>query len=382
MRMGGSYKMSKNRYFTLDNILKYDVPYYMIIGEKSNGKSFAVLNYILDMYFQHDCEWSFGAIRRYDDEFKGANGASSYFTPFESFPSGNLIEKKSGGKWNHVRWWRGQWLVQKVDSGGNVLQTNPNPLGTAFPLTKDNIHGGRDPRIKTIFFDEFLTRQHYLIDEFVSFQITVSNIIGDRDDVKIFMCGNTFNKYSPYFAEMGLKHISKMPKGSIDLYSYSSDRLKVAVEYSDFPAKKKKSDFYFAFDNPKLQMITKGEWQIGLYPHYPYKEGILPKDVIYRFYIIFEESILEGEIINKYDEVIAYIHRKTTPIKDDIEYPVYQLADSPKINYATDLRTSQEKVFGKISKLFMTNKVFYQDNDVGDIVKNYFDACSKLTVNG
>ena len=31
----------------------------------------------------------------------------------------------------------------------------------------------------------------------------------DRKNVKIFMCGNTVNKYNPYFQEMGLKNAIK-----------------------------------------------------------------------------------------------------------------------------------------------------------------------------
>ena len=43
--------MSKNlniKWYSLDNILKYDVQYYMIFGERSNGKSYAVDKYVID----------------------------------------------------------------------------------------------------------------------------------------------------------------------------------------------------------------------------------------------------------------------------------------------------------------------------------------------
>ena len=36
------------------------------------------------------------------------------------------------------------------------------------------------------------------------FMNVLSTIIRDRENIKIFMLGNTVNKYCPYFDEMGL----------------------------------------------------------------------------------------------------------------------------------------------------------------------------------
>ena len=63
------------------------------------------------------------------------------------------------------------------------------------------------------------------------FANVLSTIIRHRNDVKIFMLANTVNKYCPYFKEMGLKHITEMKQGSIDIYTYGSSDLRVAVEY-------------------------------------------------------------------------------------------------------------------------------------------------------
>lgn len=89
--------------------------------------------------------------------------------------------------------------------------------------------------------DEFLTRSYYLPNEFVLFMNVLSTIIRDRDNVKIFMMGNTVNQYCPYFAEMGLTHIKEMKKGDIDVYEYGESGLTVAVEYTDSPNKEGKN---------------------------------------------------------------------------------------------------------------------------------------------
>ena len=88
----------------------------------------------------------------------------------------------------------------------------------------------------------------------------LSTIIRQRDDVKIFLCGNSINKVNPYFTEMGLTKAKNQAKNTIDVYTYGNSDLKVAVEYTgdvNTTGKSLKgSDKYFAFDNPKLKMIT------------------------------------------------------------------------------------------------------------------------------
>ena len=155
------------------------------------------------------------------------------------------------------------------------------------------------------------------------------------------MCGNTINKFCPYFAEMGL-NVRNQKKGSIDLYTYGESELRVAVEYSDFPAKKKPSNKYFAFNNPKLQMITQGGWEIDIYPHLPCRYK--PNDVLYVFYISFDKELLQGNVISVDDTVFIYIHRKTTAIKDDNENLVYQ----QNIDYRNNYRTNILKPYGKV----------------------------------
>ena len=140
-------------------------------------------------------------------------------------------------------------------------------LGYTFALS-DGEHDKSTsfPNIKTIVFDEFLTNKVYLNDEFVLFMNTVSTIVRRREDVRIYMLGNTVNKYCPYFQEMGLEHIQKMVQGTIDIYAYGESTLTVAVEYCANAQTEARptAHKYFAFNNPKLAMITGGAWEINI----------------------------------------------------------------------------------------------------------------------
>ena len=184
---------------------------------------------------------------------------------------------------------------------------------------------------------------------------------------------------------MGLNRVKNQKEGTIDVYEYGETGLKVAVEYACIDAKIKKSNVYFAFNNPRLNMIKNGSWEIDIYPHYPrdiYK-GVDAKDIKYTFYIEFESELLEGNIIykavdrdgNKKPTYFLFIHPKTTPIKDDNRNLVYSQDANAKPNYRRKITKATSTIERKIQSFFAKDKVFYSDNDTGEIMRNYLAWC-------
>lgn len=362
--------MAKEKYYTLDNILTYNADYNVIYGERSNGKTTSVLLYAFEQICSNNYQGQLAIIRRYADDYKGAKGQQM----FESFMHNGWVEKYTHGEYNSIKYYSAQWFLCKYDEDGELVAKRDKPFALAFSLSSEEHYKSTSyPDVKWILFDEFISRQYYLPQEFVTFQNLLSTIIRLRDDVKIFMCGNTINKYCVYFAEMGLSNIKKQDKGSIDLYTYGESELRVAVEYSDFPMKKKKSNKYFAFNNPKLNMITDGGWEIDIYPHLPYKYK--PKDVVGIFYIKFEGDILQGNVIQIKDDLFIYIHYKTKEIKEDTTRRVYQQSTDVRYNYSSNIFKIHNKFDKYVNTLINMDKVFYQDNEVGEIVRNYFNWC-------
>lgn len=362
--------MAKEKFYTLDNILTHNADYNVIYGERSNGKTTAVLHYALEDYINSGYVNQLAIVRRWEEDFKGKNGQQMY----ENIVALGWIEQLTKGRYNSVYYWSQRWYLCYYDEYGNKKEQEENPFALGFSITSEEHYKSTSyPNIKTVLFDEFITRQYYLPEEFVKFQNLLSTIIRLRTDVKIFMCGNTINKFCPYFAEMGLTGIKNQRRGTIDVYTYGESSLRVAVEYSDFPSKKKASNKYFAFGNPKLEMITNGGWEIDIYPHLPQKYK--PKDVQYRFYITFDNEILEGEIICVNDVMFLYIHRKTTPVREKTEWLVYQQTPDYRRNYRTNILKPYGRVDKYIKMLIDTKKIFYQDNEVGEIMNNYMKWC-------
>jgi len=358
--------IEKIKYYSLDRILKENATYNIIFGKRSNGKTYACLERaIIDVW---NNQKKFAIIRRWDDDIVQKNG--------EMFFSG-LVEKNriceiTDGEWNTIYYYARKFYFAKYDENLNKIIKSHEPIGYAFALTKtEHYKMGSYPEIGNIIFDEFLTRDAYLQNEFVLFMNTLSTIIRDRNNISIFMLGNTVNKSSPYWREMGLTDIEKMKVGDIQKYTYGKNDVTVAVEYSDGGGTE--SNKYFAFNNPRLKMITNGAWELDIYPHLPYKYKT--EEIVFTYFIIFESRILQCEIICKNDCMFTYIHEKTGEIKNPKNDIVFSLEFSPLPNYFRKINKPYNELTQKIAQFYKEDKVFYQDNETGEIVRNYISQC-------
>lgn len=261
----------------------------------------------------------------------GKRGASM----FDALVVNNEISKITNGEFTDVYYFSGRWYLCRYEGDDRI--TDEKPFCFGFALTSmEHDKSTSYPLIGTILFDEFITRAGYLPDEFVLFLNTLSTIIRSKTEIneekiQIFMCGNSINMYCPYFAEMGLKHIKDMERGKIDLYNYGDSNLKVAVEFTIPTNKGKPSDKYFAFDNPKLKMISSGAWEIGIYPHCPTK--IKPKEIIFTYYIMFDTDVLECNVVRTDEMYFTFIHRKTSPLEERPKDLIYSTQFDARPNW-------------------------------------------------
>lgn len=358
------------KYYSLNKINKKNATYNVIFGERSNGKTYATLKQVLENYFNDGSQFAY--IRRWsvDVQPKRMNNL------FNAIIEDGYLEKLSGGKFTAIFYRTGRFYLCTYNDKGKPIYNEEDIIGYAFSLSENEHNKANSyPRVTNIIFDEFLTNKIYLPDEFMLFMNTVSTIVRQRTNVKIYMLGNTVNKFCPYFKEMGLTNILTMKQGSIDVYTYGETKLKVAVEYADSKKKFKKNNFYFAFNNPKLKMITGGAWELNIYPHAPVKWR--PKNIIFTYFIDFNDSLYQCEIINKDANVFTYIHEKTTPIKNPDKDIIYTLDYNPKINYNVNILKPLTDYQNKITWFYTHDRVYYQDNNVGDAINNYLKICKR-----
>lgn len=355
----------KKKYYSLERILKVCADYNLVIGERSNGKTFAALSHCVREYWESGRTKEMAYIRRWKEDITGKRAEQV----FSALVSSKEISKITGGEYNSVSYRAGRfWLANWNDEKQKHI-TAEKPFCYAFALSEmEHDKSTSYPNISNIVFDEFITRRFYLPDEFVLFMNVISTIVRDRKIDRIFMLGNTVNKYNPYFENFGIK--KDLEQGKIIQYQFADTLL--AIEYCASNEKSKtESNRYFAFDNPKLQMIKGGKWELDIYPNIPYGMSIAYCEVVFSFFIVFDGNTVQGDVVQKPEAMFLYFHRKTTEIKDIEKKLVFSLDYDPNPLHRIDIMKPVDEIAKKLIRLFATDKVFYQSNEIGEIVRNY-----------
>lgn len=361
----------KEKHYSLGKIKSKKAIYNMIIGERSNGKTYSVLEESLKQWIKTKKQMAY--VRRWKEDVIGKRASQVWY----GLNSNGRVKELTNGQYEAVTYKNGKFFVCNYDKEGKPFYNESEDcIGYTFALS-DSEHDKSTnyEDVTTIVFDEFLTRQLYLVDEFVTFMNVLSTIIRRRTDVTIYMLGNTVNKFSPYFKEMGIKHINQMEQGTIDVYKYGEQGLTVAVEYCSDLSKQKKNNFYFAFDNPKLNMITGGAWELDIYPHLPMKYK--PKDIKFTYYIEFNELTFTCEVIRVDNTWFTYIHEKTTELLRKSKDLIYTLDKRPELMYNSNIMKPMNKLQERLYWFFIHDRVYYQNNEVGDTVANYLKYCKR-----
>lgn len=217
--------MSKNiKWYSLDEILTYEAQYYIIFGERSNGKSYAVDTYIIDKYFQEGKQFAF--VKRYEEDIK-MKYMSEVFNPLEWY----ILEKYG----YRIKFYRGCWYVYEDGKEGKLSECEV--MGYAFSLANVNRTKATSyPLIDTILFEEFMSIDcTYLKDELNLFLNLISTIARYRHNVKIFMLANAISKYSPYSEALKIR-LHRLEKGKIITKEYKDDKgftTKFAIQRSE-----------------------------------------------------------------------------------------------------------------------------------------------------
>ena len=370
-------KITSKNHYSLYNLLKTFADYMISYSQRSIGKTTAFVILALIIFQLSDKEISSGYIRRWDTDLKGKYNISSLIDGVLDY---GYLKMIYDDEYNSIVYKNYKFYLAFKEND-EYTKIDDIPFLQLFSInSEEHYKSTQYPRIKLIAFDEFIARDFYLENEFILFMNLLSTIIREKTDVKIFMFGNSINLYNPYFKNMNLKNTTNQVMGSIDIYNFTNqnnDNLVIACEYAITKNKKQKHNKYFNFDNSKLEMITNGKWEIGVYQRLPHKFYIT--DIKYIFYIEFEENILQCEIVKskKLRKYFIFVHKKTTPIKEDNKRLVYSNKTNSKYNYHYNIFNADNQLKVMIKDLIVSNNVYFQDNEIGNIFENYLNTCKE-----
>ena len=95
------------KFYSLAPILSKDCQYNIIFGERSNGKTYAILKYILENYCKHGHQGAL--VRRWKEDFRGKRGQQM----FDALVSDGLVSRLTDGKYTTIYSYSGKWYLAK-----------------------------------------------------------------------------------------------------------------------------------------------------------------------------------------------------------------------------------------------------------------------------
>ena len=368
----------KNDHYTLTRIKKEKADINIIVGERGNGKTYAVQEMCIDNFLRDGSQCFI--LRRWMEDVKPSNAMN--------FWDGKHLAKlheKSGGRFRNIILKANRYIAVNYDDKGKPIINEENTIGFVWDLNEaERLKGQSFPFVKDIVFEEFisLSQLGYLPDEVTFFLNILSTIIRDRTDVKIWMLGNTVNPYNPYFKHYGIKGL-ELEQGTIWTKYDSETGCKLAVEFCE---KRRKGSLYgtsakyFAFGTAdgSRDMILTGQWQLPDYPVKKYR----PAFSRIRMVIRFDDKLMSFHLMID-DHARSYLYVKMENMKMHIpeECIVLDLEPSMKRNYYTafqNLPVNEENKM--IAALLSNKKIYFDDRMTGAYFYNFL-AQSQMALN-
>ena len=295
--------MAKKKYYRVDKIKTHKAHYNILLGQKSNGKSYAVKEDVLMRCYKTTSKLIY--MRRYQFDIK-ASDVEAYFCDMP-------IKSITNGDYSMVVCYRGSIYFGNYDDEKEKV-IRGKEIGRYVALSEYSHFASQAfPGVTDIIYEEFVTDGSYLNNEPYIMQKFVSTIARDND-ITVWMIGNTISRLNPYYQEWCLDKIPRQKQGTIDDYYFdrydeASGQMKtthVAVEYCESNGSNSSMFFGRAADH-----ITGGQYETREHAKFPGKK----KDSTMLYELIFTSQgfhfIVQLWVQNETGGMFIYVYPYT-----------------------------------------------------------------------
>lgn len=340
----------KQKFYSIKNILKLDCEYNLLLGERSNGKSYAAKHHCIQDYLDNGNRFIY--LRRLTVEIKNMM-VEAYFNDVD-------VPKITKGKYELISVYRSGIYFAKLDEEGRIERGEQ--IGIVMALSTGAHYKSMSLlQYKNIIFEEFISSGAYLPDEPNLLQQLVSTVVR-RTRGRVFLIGNTISRLCPYFNEWSLVNIPSQKQGTIDIYRVITDQkddndnnitIKIAVEICANSGNNSKMFF-----GSVSKAITAGAWESYEQPHIPYPYDDCEK--IYSITIIKYNMMYCAEILKYNYEFFVFVH----PTNKIRTHRIIQSKYDTNM-FVTSKLVELTKGDRLMKKLFILNKICFSDNLTG-----------------
>lgn len=357
-------KRRKDLYST-KNIRAKGAHWMMLIGMRSNGKSFAVKHDVLEDAWRslekndgNECDAKFIYLRRWDSDIKESY-VTEYFSDMTEAKNGyKAVSEITGGIWESVLAYQGYIYFARYDEHTGKMARSAI-IGRYLALNMAERYKSQAfIGYNTIIYEEFITDSTYLDGEPKRLMQLVSTIARD-DDIDIFMIANTLSRVIPYVDDWALTNLIHMKPATIDMYHFTKkDGTVIDFAVENCEVVKTKSKMFFG---SAAKQIQGGQWDVNEYPMLPRPKEFY--DRLYELKVVYKSFSFCIQLLydDKEDGTLVYIYPLTTKRKiERIITDEFSINTMQSACLSSKIRAEQI-----INELMRNGKVCYSDNLTG-----------------
>ena len=356
------------KHYKVSPVLQYakkiDCPVIGIAGGKGNGKTYDLLREGLTERL------STGRLTRYLRRYRESIAPKSLQSLCN--PQRQNLINYSKGKFNDFQYYQNRFFLIKKNAAGEVTLKDSKPFMVCSALNSVEAFTGADEgECSMIFYDEFLSREKELPDEFYNLMIFHNNCTRNR----VYFCplvlvGNTVTRNSSLIVNFGVDLYS-MEKGQITVVKNSRKEPTIVFEYcNDVQVMREAAAAYYdRFENDRIKMIYKGDWTVSNYPMLPYQELDNAFNIANIKIISPAGCALLFSFKRVGDNLFGYVGRYDD---DDIPHlctminKTYVFKKPNYINYLPN-----RGLFRAFSRLIYTKNVYFESMETGEYFRDF-----------
>lgn len=362
----------EKKYYSPVPIIEYGEkigsPAIGIAGGKGNGKTYGIILYYLKQRLENGRVLRY--LRRYRESIS-PKALQSLCKPQKQ----NLINL-TGGRFNDFQYFQNRfWFVRRDDSG-KIVEKDRQPFMICSALNSVEANTGADEgECSAVFYDEFLSREKEIADEFYNLMIFYSNCTRNR----VYYCplilvGNTVTRDSSLITNFGVD-MYNLKKGEITVVKNSKKEPVIVFEYCDeVEVMKEAGDaFYSRFENDRIKMIYKGDWTTGAYPYLAKQERDNSR-VPVRLKIVLRDKIamlFEFHLYN--DRMYGYVCKyddDSIQVQATLINKIQVFKDKHIFNYLPS-----GGIFRQFTRLVYTKNVYFDSLQTGEYFRDFLKNC-------
>lgn len=359
---------------------KNNCPNLGIAGQKSNGKTFGALRKGLELYLGLKKPEYKGRVIRYARRRKETVKRDNLLSLFK--PHKKWIESVTDGEYNdYTMIGRRYYLCNRNFATNKINKREANPFCIVNSLSTWETDSGADEgEACIIIFDEAISRENALPNEYDSLMKYRSNCMRDRTDYycPVVLIGNTVTRDCELLEFFGvdLWKLGDDEQGKIQYIMNRKKQINFIFEWcGSVGITQDIKEYYDRFETDKTKMITEGAFELG-----EYKTMSRAKSAINT------ESFLKVAFIDKNFKLIANYLQYTKSGDIFIYVTAEENVDNCDLYINPSAVTCNNNVMNYFDckaavifrDLYDTNNIIFETPKTGEMYRSFAQKCIGL----